>query len=95
MLEFEPSWNLQHGLDLPADVATRGKLEEVEAVHGGDLNASQVAEGLEGTLVLVDNDQRALALDVAAVAHLAAAVAELDGVLLGVRQVNNEAIRSD
>lgn len=61
----------------PANVAAGGELEQVEAVHAGDLDAGDVAKGLRDALVLVVDDERAAALAVAAAAHLALAGAEL------------------
>jgi hypothetical protein len=46
-------------------------LQQVEAVHGGDLNTREVAECLGNAVVVAIDDQRALAQDIAAVAHLA------------------------
>jgi len=63
-------------------VATRGEVEQVEALDVGDIHTGEVAEGLDdlGALGAID-DERALAVDVAAVAHLPLAGADGDGVL--------------
>jgi hypothetical protein len=64
------------------EVSTGGEVEQVEALDVGDVHAGEVAEGLDdlGALGAVD-DERALAVDVAAVAHLTLAGADADGVL--------------
>ena len=66
--------------DEAAEVRTGGELEEVEGRDLAELNAGDVAEGaVDGRGLLVD-DHGALALHVAAVAHLALAGADLLGV---------------
>mmetsp|Transcript_23786 Transcript_23786/g.61789 ORF Transcript_23786/g.61789 Transcript_23786/m.61789 type:complete len:391 (+) Transcript_23786:94-1266(+) len=64
-----------------AHVATRGQLQQVQAVDGGDLHTGQVAEGLGDAAVLTEDHQGALAQGVAAVPHLTLAAADGLGVL--------------
>ncbi len=63
-------------------MTTGCEVEQVEALDVGDIHAGEVAEGLDdlGSLGAVD-DEGALAVDVAAVAHLTLAGADADGVL--------------
>jgi hypothetical protein len=67
--------------DEATEVTTRGELEEVEGVDMGDLNTGQVAHGANNTVVVVVNNQRTAALNVAASSELTNTSAELAGVL--------------
>lgn len=64
-----------------ADVTTRGKLEKVQSLHRADVDTRDVAEGLRNAIILVVDNERATANDVAAVAHLANTSADLARVL--------------
>ena len=66
----------------PPKVATRGQVKQVEALDVGDIHTRQVTEGLDdlGSLGAID-DEGALAVDVATVAHLTLAWADANGVL--------------
>jgi len=74
--------------DEATDVATGGELEEVEAVHVGDLYASQVAEGGAELLLAGSDEEGSTALHEAASASLALSGAEtargLDALHIGV-----------
>jgi hypothetical protein len=63
-------------------VATRGEVEQVQALDIGNINAREVAEGLDDLRALsaVDNEG-SLAVDVAAAAHLPLAGADANGIL--------------
>jgi hypothetical protein len=63
-------------------VATRGEIEQVEALDIGNINAREVAKGLDDLRALsaVDNEG-SLTIDVAAVAHLALAGADANRIL--------------
>mmetsp|Transcript_31046 Transcript_31046/g.57367 ORF Transcript_31046/g.57367 Transcript_31046/m.57367 type:complete len:430 (-) Transcript_31046:19-1308(-) len=65
--------------DEAAEVSARGDLEEVQAVDVADLKTGEVAERAVDGEVLGVHDKRATAGDVAAVAHLALAGADLLG----------------
>jgi len=67
--------------DKAAKVTTRSKLEQVQAGHRAKLNTGDVAEGAGDALVVVEDDQRAAALHIAAIAHLALAGADRDRLL--------------
>mmetsp|Transcript_52679 Transcript_52679/g.132506 ORF Transcript_52679/g.132506 Transcript_52679/m.132506 type:complete len:232 (+) Transcript_52679:130-825(+) len=65
--------------DEAADVSTGSQLQQVQAVHGAQLHAGQVAEGLHQSgvlLAVVVDHERAATLHVATVAHLALAGAD-------------------
>mmetsp|Transcript_41827 Transcript_41827/g.106441 ORF Transcript_41827/g.106441 Transcript_41827/m.106441 type:complete len:383 (-) Transcript_41827:9-1157(-) len=66
--------------DEAAEVATRCKLQEVQARHTGRLHARNVAHGADNAVVLKVHDQGSLAHGVAAIAHLAPARTDLLGV---------------
>ena len=53
------------------------QLQQVQAVDADQVDAGKIAEGLVDALVLVVDDERAAARDVAAVAQLALARADL------------------
>lgn len=58
-------------------MSSRGELEEVEAVNGSNLDTRKVAEGLDDAIVFSVDDERPSSLDVASVAELSLAGAEL------------------
>merc|ERR1719192_543804 len=57
----------------PADMASRGELQQVQVVHLDDINTGNVPESLGDALVLVVDDKGTQLLDVAAVPQLALA----------------------
>mmetsp|Transcript_47763 Transcript_47763/g.126687 ORF Transcript_47763/g.126687 Transcript_47763/m.126687 type:complete len:246 (-) Transcript_47763:526-1263(-) len=63
--------------DKAAKVATRRELEQVEAVHAGNLDTGDVAERLLNAVVTTVHNEGALALNIAAIPHLALAAADL------------------
>jgi len=62
-------------------MATRGKLEEVEAVHAGDFDAGNVTEALLDAVVAGVHKEGTLALNIAPVPHLTGTAADLLRVL--------------
>ena len=72
--------------DKTSQVPARRQLEQVQAIHAGDLNSRNVAESLLNTVVATVDDEWPLALYVAAIPHLALATANLLG-FLGVLDV--------
>ena len=65
--------------DEPADVTAGREGEEAEAVHGAQLHARDVPHRLGDARVIRVHDERALALDVAAVPHLTLTGAKVAG----------------
>ena len=71
------------------NVATRSQLKQVQGLDGAQVDSGNVAESPRDTVVLVVHNQRAQADDVAAVAHLANTGANLLGILMMVRNWEN------
>ena len=59
----------------------RTYMQEVERIHRQDVDTRKVAEGLGDAVVLVVHDEGTLSVDIAAIAHLALAPAQVLAVL--------------
>ena len=75
--------------DEPADVTTRGQLQQVQGSDGTSLDTGDVPQGLDDTLVVLVNDKRTSPLPVPPVPHLSLSgpdlprVGDLDNVRVG------------
>jgi hypothetical protein len=65
--------------DEATQVTTRSKLEKVQAVHVGQINTRDVAEGLGDGRLVVKNNQGTTTLDITSVAHLTLTSADVAG----------------